>query len=304
MVDAMSNAATDESRAETTDAADTTVAENTAARSEASRDEARDAGARDVIVATLSDRGTERPHNEDACGLYVESARCVVAVVADGVSGHEGGEVASRTAVDVTLRTFRESPVAWAPMKRIHRAAQQANIEIHDRAMVVPELRRMSTTLTAVVISDGVLYAAHVGDSRLYLMRDGGIVQKTKDHTVAADRSRMGLSMRPPGHPDRSTLTRSLGTDLIAAIDRISFSLAKGDVIVACTDGLHNVLGDEELRGYVSGREPERACEAVIAAANARGTGDNVTIAVMQILTEPPAIKNGWRAVLGRFLGL
>ncbi|HEY4014817.1 MAG TPA: protein phosphatase 2C domain-containing protein [Polyangiaceae bacterium] len=257
----------------------------------------------EVVVSALSDRGTERERNEDSCGVYVESPTSALAVVADGVSGYAGGDVASRTAVDVMLRAFRESPVSWGPLKRVHRAAQQANIEIHDRALVVTELRRMSTTLTAVLVSGGILYAAHVGDSRLYLIRDKTIVQKTKDHTLAADRARIGLSMRPKGHPDRSTLTRSLGTELIAGIDRVTFPLLKGDVLVACTDGLHNVMEEAELLELVAGKDPDAACRTVITEANARGTGDNVTIAVMAVTTDTPEARTGWRQLLGRIVG-
>lgn len=256
-----------------------------------------------TLVATLSHRGTARATNEDSCGMCIDGPKCALAVVADGVSGYEGGEIASRTAVDVTIRAFRESPVSWGPLKRIHRAVQQANIEIHDRALIVTELRRMSTTLTAVVIEDGILHAAHVGDSRLYLVRDGAIVQKTKDHTVAADRARMGLGMRPKGHPDRSTLMRSLGTELIAAIDRITFPLVKDDVLLVCSDGLYNVLEDEELLEQIAEKDPQSICHGLIGAANARGTPDNLTVAVLQMITETPAPPTGWRTVLDRLLG-
>jgi PPM family protein phosphatase len=256
-----------------------------------------------VLVATRSDRGTARAQNEDACGAYLESPTHALVVVADGVSGNEGGEVASRTAVDVTLRAFRESPPSWGPTKRIHRAVQQANIEIHDRALVVPELRGMSTTLTAVFVHDGVLHAAHVGDSRLYLMRNGKLVQKTKDHTVAADRVRLGLRARERGHVDRSTLTRSLGRELIAAIDRISFPLVKGDELLICSDGLYNVLEDDELRDHIAGRDAQSACDTLIRVANARGTPDNLTIAVLHVATETPAAPTGWRTVLDRWFG-
>src|SRR5882757_1329594 len=97
-------------------------------------------------LALLSDVGTERPNNEDACGHFVESPSSGVFVVADGVGGYEGGELASQMAVLVTLAAFRDSPPSWGPGKRLYRAVQQANIEIHDRAVVVPELRGMSTT--------------------------------------------------------------------------------------------------------------------------------------------------------------
>jgi protein phosphatase len=256
-----------------------------------------------LLLATESDQGTVRESNEDACGTYVESPTCTLAVVADGVSGYEGGRIASQTAVDVTIRAFQESPQSWGPLRRIHRAAQKANIEIHDRALVVDELRRMATTLTAVVVHEGILHAAHVGDSRLYLVRGGTIVQKTKDHTVAAERTRIGLSMRPKGHPDRSTLTRSLGRELIAAIDRITFPLVKDDVVLICSDGLYNVLDDRELYDQVAGKDPRSACSALIRAANARGTPDNVTAAVLHLTADTPSPPTGWRTVLDRLLG-
>src|ERR1700753_575777 len=142
----------------------------------------------EVRFASLSDTGTLRPHNEDACGTFSEGPRHVLAAVADGVGGEEGGEVASRTAIEVTLRTYKLHPAAWGPLKRLYRAAQQANIEIHDRALIVTELRRMATTLTAVVVEDGVAHAVHVGDSRLYLLRDGALTQKMKDHVVSGER--------------------------------------------------------------------------------------------------------------------
>jgi PPM family protein phosphatase len=257
-----------------------------------------------AVLAALSDPGTARQTNEDACGTYLASPTCALVVVADGVSGYEGGEIASQTAVDVTIRAFRESPPSWGAMKRLHRAVQQANIEIHDRALVVTELRRMSTTLTAALVQDGILYAAHVGDSRLYLIRDGSVIQKTKDHTVAADRARIGLGMRAKDHPDRWTLTRSLGTELIAAIDRITFPLVKSDMLLICTDGLYNVLDDPEIHDQIAGKDAQSACSALIAAANARGTPDNLTAAVLGVtINSPSSPPSGWRNVLDRLLG-
>src|ERR1700756_1100425 len=157
-------------------------------------------------LALLSDIGTDRDNNEDTYGSHAESENCVIFVVADGIGGYEGGEIASAQAVEVTLAAFRESPPAWGPAKRLHRAVQRANIEIHNRALTVPELRRMATTLTAGVVSDGVLCAAHVGDCRIYHIRRGKMRQITKDHTVIQERVRMGLisPARARHHPDRS----------------------------------------------------------------------------------------------------
>jgi serine/threonine protein phosphatase PrpC len=254
-----------------------------------------------VRFAMLSSVGTMRAHNEDACGSHSDSDTHVLVVVADGVSGLEGGEIASRMAVDVTLQSYRESLPSWGPARRLYRAAQQANIDIHDRTLVVTELRGMSTTLTAVVVDGNTAYCAHVGDSRLYLIRNGEIEQKTKDHTVAADKRRMGLisADRFKDHPERSTLTRSVGRDLIAAVDRISFALVSDDTLVVCSDGLYNVLDDGDVRDLAAERDPAAACEALIHAANGRGTPDNLTVAVVRVgAVAPQTPPTGWRKLI------
>lgn len=242
-------------------------------------------------VAALSDTGTERGHNEDACAVFQESATCTVLAVADGVSSGEGGEVASQLAVEALLQAYRDEPPAQGAGQRLYKAVQHANIEVYDRAVVVPELRGMSTTLTAAAVEDGELTAIHVGDSRLYLLRDGIITQLTKDHTVAAERARLGLisEERARAHPDRSVLTRSVGRELIVNRDRISRPLAQGDVLVLCSDGLYNVLLDTEIERIAAGLDAAGACRALVDAANARGTPDNVTAAVLRMLGPTPS---------------
>ncbi len=246
-----------------------------------------------VEVAALTDTGTERAHNEDACGTLQDGDATLV-VVADGVSSSPGGEVASGMAVEVVLRAFREESPDRPAGQRLHRAVQQANIELYDRAIAVPELQGMATTLTALVVQGGTVTAVHVGDSRLYLVRGGSAVQLTKDHTVAAERVRMGVlsAERARSHPDRSVLTRSLGRELIVNRDRLSHGLEPGDVLVVCSDGLHNVLPDREI-GELACAAPDApaACRALVDAANHRGTADNLTAAVVRMLgsfTAPP----------------
>jgi PPM family protein phosphatase len=232
-----------------------------------------------VRFAMVSDTGTERGDNEDACGSYIESPTHVLVAVADGVSGEQGGEVASQTAVDVTLRAYKESTASWGALKRLYRAAQQANIEIHDRAMVVTEL---------------------------HLIRGDTIVQKTKDHTVAGERRRLRLlsAERARNHPDRSVLTRSLGRELIAAVDRITFPVAGGDTLLICSDGLYNVLEDEELRTIVRGKDESQACKDLVETANARGTSDNLTVAVVKVTGTPPENPApGLRRLLSKLVG-
>lgn len=261
----------------------------------------------ELEVAALTDAGTERDHNEDACGTHAEASGCAVLVVADGVSSSEGGETASEMAVEVTLRAYREGPASTPSGQRLYRAIQQANIEIYDRAMVVPELRGMSTTLTAAAVDRGQLTAVHVGDSRLYLVRGGEVTQLTKDHTVAAERVRLGLlgAERARTHPERSTLTRSVGRELIVSRDRLGRMLEQGDVLVLCSDGLHNVLADAELGELVRGRSAADACRALVAAANALGTPDNVTAAVARLVGPVPArpARPGLASRLRRWIG-
>src|SRR5262249_6969862 len=168
----------------------------------------------------LSDTGNERGVNEDHCGTLVQSATSAVLVVADGVSGYEGGDTASRTAVTTLLKAFQEQAANVTPGKKLYRAAQQANIAVYDLATVVPELRGMATTLTALTLDRDELSIVHVGDSRLYLIRSGRVTQLTKDHTVPAERARLGLlsKERARTHKDKSTLTRSLGRELIVQL--------------------------------------------------------------------------------------
>jgi protein phosphatase len=243
-------------------------------------------------VAALTDVGTERDHNEDACGTLVE-AGSVVVVVADGVSSSAGGEVASQMAVEVVLRAYREEPPDRPAGQRLYRAVQQANIEVYDRAISVPELHGMATTLTSLSVERGILTAVHVGDSRLYLVREGRALQLTKDHSLAAERVRMGVMSAEKArvHPDRCVLTRSLGRELIVNRDRLSRTLALGDVLVACSDGLHNVLSDEELGELAGGAsDAASACKSLIERANRRGTGDNLSAAVVRVLEGPSEV--------------
>jgi len=254
----------------------------------------------------LSSTGNARTDNEDYHSVSVEDGVGLV-VVADGVSGLEGGEVASRTAVETALKAYREQPKSLSPSKRLYRAVQQANIAVYDLAVVVPELRGMATTLTALVIDRGQITTMHVGDCRLYLIRGSEIRQLTKDHTVAAQRVRLGLvkKERLSTHPDRSVLTRNLGRELIAAVDQITTRVAGGDALLVCSDGLYNVLQDSEMAELCCAHPPKAACEALISRANERGTPDNLTAAVVRITGSGPAPEepSGIRSAIRRFFG-
>ena len=256
-------------------------------------------------LAMLSDIGTTRSNNEDSCGEWVEAPDAVVFAVADGVGGYEGGEVASKMAIDITLSAYREAPRELGTHKRLGRAIQTANIEVYNHAFTVPELRRMATTLTAVAIENGVLHAAHIGDCRLYLLRGGKITQMSKDHTMVGERVRMGLmsEARARNHPDRGVLLRSLGRELIVSVDRITMPLRQGDELILCSDGLYGVLDTAELMMLTREFGPADACQKLIRNANGRGTPDNLTVAIFKQLAETPEVDPP-SGLLGRIKNL
>jgi serine/threonine protein phosphatase PrpC len=258
-------------------------------------------------LALLSDVGTDRPDNEDFCGHFIESPVSAIFAVADGVGGYEGGEIASRMAIETTLAAYRDSPPAWGAAKRLQRAVQQANIEIHSRALSVPELRRMATTLTAAVIDRGALTIGHVGDCRLYLLRHGKVNQMTKDHTWVGERVRMGLmtSAQARAHPERSALNRSVGRELIVAVDRISMALKQGDRLILCSDGLYNVLDEAELERITQEGSAEEVCRELIEKANSRGTADNLTVAFLKMIGPTPNVApEASSGIVARLMGL
>ncbi len=260
-------------------------------------------------LALISDVGTKREGNEDSCGHLVENDSTVVFLVADGVGGYEGGEIASAMSVETTLEAFRTSSPSLGPAKRLNRALQQANIEIHNRALTVPELRGMATTTTAVAVSlsEGMLYGVHCGDCRLYLVRGHQIEQLTRDHTVVAERMRMGLmtAERARNHPDRSALSRSIGRELIPSIDRITTPLQQHDRLILCSDGLWSVIPDPEIERLARDVDAQTACRRLVDAANSRGTPDNLTVAIFTLLVESPngAVRRGWRERIAGMFG-
>ncbi len=242
----------------------------------------------EIEMAVLSDAGTERGHNEDNAGKYIHGKTSGLVAVADGMSTLEGGELASQRAILALMRSFRELAPGITQMQRLVRAARNASYEVYDMALVVPQLRGMSTTLTAVAIHEGEMAAAHVGNSRVYLLRDGYINQLSKDHTVAAE------AAAEEGHyllKGSDVLTRSLGRELLVSIDLFELDLVQDDVVILSTDGLHRVFEDHEIAELVKGLDAATACRKLIDEANAIGTIDNVSAGVVRVIGETPGVR-------------
>jgi PPM family protein phosphatase len=230
-------------------------------------------------TAGKTDAGRKRRRNEDS--LVVEPP---LFAVADGMGGAQAGEVASRLAA-AALREFHEAD-ALEPESRVAAIIQEANRRIFERATSDAEASGMGTTLTAALLEGGRVTIGHVGDSRAYRLHDGGLEQLTEDHSLVGDLMRSGrlTAEEAESHPQRSVITRALGTDAEVDVDTFTVEARAGDVFLLCSDGLTTMVPDDEILDVVSGaRTLEQAAKALVKAANRSGGEDNVTVVLFAV---------------------
>ena len=239
--------------------------------------------------------GMKRSNNQDAyCVLSGSNAPPgidALLAVADGMGGHQAGEIASNMAIqglvgrlsaeDAGHRTW---PGPGRDERFMAKVTREINAEVH-RAGSQPETRGMGTTLTAAVLAGPRLLLAHVGDSRGYLYREGELHQITRDHSwVDEEISRGALTPdQARDHPRRNILTRALGTEAKVQVDRTVIEVKDGDLLLLCSDGLHSLVRDDEIGTILAREEPQIACEALVERANALGGGDNITVIVARL---------------------
>jgi protein phosphatase len=204
--------------------------------------------------------------------------------------------VASALALDVLAREMERAPDAWPMVKRLRRAVYEANLELFTKATAVPALRGMGTTLTATAVVGGALVAAHVGDCRLFVLREGSATQLTKDHTWVWEQMRLGrLSAEQARvHPRRHVITRCLGRELIPAVDFVSFDLRPGDVVAQMSDGVHATLPEAEIVATLAALAPEAACQALVRRGLEEGGVDNLSVQVAAVHDCPPPPRRSW----------
>ena len=225
--------------------------------------------------------GRVRKNNEDSLLLQdcSEQGRGGLLVVADGMGGAAAGEVASRIAVDTVETVYGSDRAGDSPLAALERAVHAANRAVHAHAHHANSMNGMGTTCTAVAIVDGRVFVAHVGDSRAYVIESAGIRQLTNDHSLAAEMSAANgtLSMR-----GKNLLTRSLGALEQVEVDTVAEKslLKPGSSIFLCSDGLSNLISDEEIRDILTAEAADEACETLIELACGRGAPDNVTVAI------------------------
>ncbi|MFY9982404.1 MAG: protein phosphatase 2C domain-containing protein [Methanoregula sp.] len=267
-----------------------------------------------VIVTwrAITHQGLTRSQNEDAHWVThvvesktdTESSSRYIFAVADGLGGHRGGAIASRMA----LKAIKEEFHTWhggEADRMISRAMQNANQNIFCVAQSDPELfQKMQTTLTIVALDNDSLVVGHVGDCRLYRMRDDRIDQLTRDHTMASDMLQMHLitSQQASAHPGRHQLTRSVGGDPFMNADITRHETQAGDTYLLCSDGLWSELTEEEIRSALQEHDTSQECEKLVRLALSRGAPDNITGIMfhIDIVGKQAALPFSWRSLLGK----
>jgi PPM family protein phosphatase len=235
-----------------------------------------------------TDAGRKRRRNEDS---FVHDPPLFA--VADGMGGAQAGEVASRLAA-AAFREFHEAD-ELDPEARVAAIIQEANRRIYERARSDAQASGMGTTITAALVAKDGVAVGHVGDSRAYRLRNGQLEQLTEDHSLVADLVRSGrLTLdEADSHPQRSVITRALGTDPHVDVDTFTADAQAGDVFLLCSDGLTTMVGDEEITETVAQASSlEQTTKALVRAANKAGGEDNVTVVLFRLEGEPAELED------------
>src|SRR5919197_2420540 len=230
-------------------------------------------------TVALTDTGRKRRHNED---VYV--ADPPIFAIADGMGGANAGEVAAALAADALRGEGGSGEEAVVTL------IQEANRRVYKRANEDAAKSGMGTTMTVALLEDGQVRIGHVGDSRAYLIREGELSQLTDDHSLVGELVRSG-KLTPEDaetHPQRSVITRVLGTDPEVDVDTITIETRSGDVFLLCSDGLYSMVGNDRILELVerNRRDLDAAAKALIAAANKGGGDDNITVVAFEIVPE------------------
>ena len=243
-----------------------------------------------IEVAALSDIGCQRENNEDRYGYWEPVSdeqfrqKGRLAMVADGMGGYEGGQDASRIAVEVIQDVYANTADS-DPRSLLIAGFEAAHRNILDTARRQPELHGMGTTCTAVALLAKQIYFAHIGDSRLYLVRGNTISRLTHDHSYVGRLVESGVlkADEAESHPQRHILTAALGAGEVSIeAPEQPHALASGDVLVLCTDGLWSVVHEDEIQNAARSADLQQACKDLVQLARKRGGPDNITLQMLR----------------------
>jgi protein phosphatase len=237
----------------------------------------------------VSDQGRVRKQNQDSFYIDTQSGYAVL-MVCDGMGGAKAGNVASRLAVEIVsgeIKSVMKPNMNEKAMKQIiEMAAYRANRAISDMSKTNPDYYGMGTTLVCAIVGTKAAVVANVGDSRAYLINGSGIARITRDHSVVEDLLDRGTLTNEEArtHPKKNLITRALGTEFDVVCDLFEIEPRQGDFLLLCSDGLSNMLDDQEiLYEVIHGGAVEKCCERLVALSNLRGGPDNITVALLSI---------------------
>ena len=244
----------------------------------------------DIDIAVVTHAGKVRTHNEDSV-LFVRPSdpevlgkHGVMGLVADGMGGHKAGEHASRLAVETITRSYFDS--REEPRQALLDAFASANGAVFEAAVEEPAWKGMGTTCVAVAVCRDLMWWAWVGDSRMYLLRRGTLFRMTEDHTVVQDMVRRGWMTQEEAamHDDRNILDRAIGTrDAVeTGICDSAMRLEEGDRLVLCSDGLHDLIRDEEMAQWAGEGCAHECADKLLEMALTRGGQDNISVVVLE----------------------
>lgn len=238
----------------------------------------------------ITHRGAVREENQDAFHFALSSGNMAFGVVCDGMGGARGGNVASRMAVDCfaqqVLPALNPGMEDAALRELLNRAAELANEALYKRSREDSALCGMGTTLVATVVEQNRALVLNVGDSRAYHLAPGAVTRLTNDHSVVEDMVKRGKITPEQAriHPQKHLITRALGADETVECDLFAADVVEGDFLLLCSDGLVNVVSDQEiLYEVLHGGEPDHCCERLLQITLSRGAPDNVTVLLFQI---------------------
>jgi PPM family protein phosphatase len=247
----------------------------------------------DVVFAQLSDPGKSRDHNEDYQGHFApetsERAQSHgwLFALADGVGGHDDGEIASRAAVEHLIAGFRDAPRSEPLGGLLTRLVQAANLCVYETGKRASAGGTpMATTVVACALRYDRVAVAHAGDSRCYLIRQGSATLLTRDHTVSNEQLKLGIlsAKEAAVSPNRHILVRSLGNDLFVNVDLAEHQVLPEDVLLLCSDGLHNSVEGSEMAAVAgNGADLTAAAGRLLELANDRDGGDNISVSIIRV---------------------
>lgn len=234
--------------------------------------------------------GRVRDINQDSYYINYNETLSVF-VVADGMGGHNGGEIASKIAIDTIKNNFNDYSNEIAEEKLsvenfIRKTLELSNEEIYKYAMENEAYKGMGTTATMGCIFKDKLFIGNIGDSRAYIIRDNDITQITNDHSLVAELVKNGTITKEEAvnHPQKNVITRALGTDINVKTDIYNFNLEEHDIILLCTDGLTNLVSEIDIMKFINDSEDiQNICDNLINHANDNGGYDNSTVIIIKI---------------------